>query len=139
MSRRDVRTEGLSPEEILKLSEEEFDALVLCDEPVAFRAGSAELLGQFRRTQDRIMLELVHIDGGGEGVLPTLGALARRHALRVGAREVEWLVHAVNCARPNMKLRAVLDRRGFQVEDVPGVGACYRFVERLPQGPDRDG
>lgn len=139
MSRRDVRIEGLSPEEILELSEEELDTLVFCDEPVAFRAGSAELLGEFRRTQDRITLELAHIDGGGEGVLPTIGALARRHALRVGASEVEWLVHAVNCARPNMKLRAVLDRRGFRVEDVPGVGPCYRFVERLPQGPDRDG
>lgn len=139
MSRRNVRIEGLSPEEILELPEEELDALVFCDKPVTFRAGSAELLGEFRRTQGRITLELAHIDGGGEGVLPSIGALAHRYALRVGASEVEWLVHAVNCARPNMKLRAVLDRRGFQVEDVPGVGACYRFVERLPQGPDRDG
>jgi hypothetical protein len=138
-NRREVRIEGLLPEEILALSQQELDALIFCGETVAFRAGSAELLGEFRRTHDRITLELAQIDGGGEGVLPTLGALARRHALRVGASEVEWLVHAVNCARPNLKLRAVLERRGFQVEDVPGVGACYRFVERLPQGLDRDG
>lgn len=132
MSRRDIRIEGLSPAEILQLSDDDLDGLVFCDQPVAFRAGTASLLGAFRRTRDRLTLELAHIDGGGEGVLPTLGALVRRYALRVGAREVEWIVHAVNCAKPNPKLRAVLDRRGFQIEDVPGIGACYRLVEQLP-------
>ena len=30
---------------------------------------------------------------------------------------VEWLVHALTCAAPNLKLRELLERRGFvQVE-----------------------
>ena len=126
---RRISIEGLNPEELLDLPQEEFDDLVFCDRPIAFHAGSAELLAEFRRSPERLTLELAHIDGGGEGVLPTLSALAQRYALRAGIPQIEWLVHAVQCARPNMKLRAVLVRRGFEIEDVAGVGSCYRLVE----------
>ena len=39
---------------------------------------------------------------------------------------VEWIIHAVTCAKPKLKLRRVLERRGFVVKNVEGVGeACY--------------
>lgn len=131
MSRRDISIEGLTPNEILALPEEELDVLVFCDQPLAFRAGSAEILGEFRRSPDRMTLELAHIDGGGEGVLPSMGAIARRYATRAGIPEVEWLVHAVHCATPNLKLRAVLDRRGFEIQNLPGTGACIAIAEPM--------
>jgi hypothetical protein len=36
----------------------------------------------------------------------------------------EWIVHAVSCAKPNLKLRKVLDRRGFVVEEIEGIGTA---------------
>lgn len=71
------------------------------------------------------MLELGHVDGGGEGALPGLAALAARYARREHLAFIEWRVHAVHCARPNLKLRRVLERRGFIVRKIDGVGECY--------------
>jgi hypothetical protein len=121
--------EGLTPEQLLALPREELDALVLGGEPLVFRAGSAEVLARFLVEGPALVLELAHIDGGGEGVLPALAGLAARYARREGLAVLDWRVHAVHCARPNPKLRRVLERRRFRVEDVPGSGACYRLVE----------
>ena len=117
--------DGYTIDEILELPNEEFQALVLADEPLVFQAGSATVLGKFRIAGDTLVMELAHIDGGGEGALPGLAALAGRYARREGLAHIEWRVHAVNCAKPNLKLRRVLERRGFQVRDVPGTGECY--------------
>ena len=43
---------------------------------------------------------------------------------RTGTK-VEWFVYATHCARPNPKLRRVLERRGFVVREVAGRGPCY--------------
>jgi len=129
--RRTVLLEGYTVDEILAVPPADLDAFVFTGESVVFRAGSAELLAEFRRTQSRLILELAHVDGGGEGVLPTLGALAHRYAVREGLAEVEWIVHAVACAKPNLKLRRMLERRGFVVSDVPGVGEAYHAVEAV--------
>jgi len=51
--------------------------------------------------------------------------------VRRGLSAVEWIVHAVNCARPNPKLRRVLERRGFEVRDIAGIGEAYYFVRRV--------
>lgn len=56
-----------------------------------------------------------------------LTRIARRRTLK----EIEWLVHATNCARPNPKLRRVLERRGFEVVQHPQRGACYRKLEAV--------
>jgi hypothetical protein len=72
-----------------------------------------------------LRVELAHVDGGCEGVLPALFSIIVRLARLHGAREVEWLVFATNCAWPNPRLRPVLERRGFIVKDVPGRGSCY--------------
>jgi hypothetical protein len=71
------------------------------------------------------------VDGGGEGALPALAALAHRYALREGLSTIDWRVHAVHCARPNLKLRRVLERRGFTVGVVAGVGECYQRIEAV--------
>jgi hypothetical protein len=124
-----VTIEGLTPDQILGLPAEELDALVFCGEPLVFRVGTAEILGSFRVSGGALVVELAHIDGGGEGVLPTLAVLAERYARRMGLTALEWRVHAVHCARPNLKLRRVLERRGFQVRDVPGSGECYHLIQ----------
>lgn len=129
--RRAITIEGLTPDQILDLPREQLDALVLCGEPLVFRVGTAEVLGQFWVEDNTLVLELGHIDGGGEGVLPTLAALAQRYARREGLTTLDWRVHAVNCSRPNLKLRGLLERRGFQVRDVPGSGECYHLVRRV--------
>jgi hypothetical protein len=120
-----VLIEGYTPDEILALSNAELQSIVLRDEPLVFRAGSANLLGKFRVEAETLVLELAHIDGGGEGALPALASLGMRYAKRERLEAIEWRVHAANCARPNPKLRRVLERRGFQVADVPGTGECY--------------
>jgi len=56
-----------------------------------------------------LIVELGQIDGGGEGVLPTLTSLAQRYAEKRGLRKVEWIIHALNCAEPNLKLRRVME------------------------------
>lgn len=129
MDRRMVRLDGLTPEEILALPDGEIDALVLCGEAVVFRAGSAEILGRFWIEGDALALELAQIEGGGEGVLPTIASVAQRYARRRGLAAIDWRVHAIDCAKPNLKLRALLERRGFSIEDVAGSGRCFHRVQ----------
>lgn len=124
-----VKIEGLTIDELLAVPAADFEALVLTGEPVAFRAGTAEVLGQFEVRENRLVIELAHIDGGGEGVLPTIASLARRYAHRRSLAEIEWLVYATQCAQPNPKLRRVLERRGFIVREVEGKGECYHRIE----------
>jgi hypothetical protein len=123
--------EGYTADEILGLPNEDLKAIVLSDEPLVFKAGSANLLGRFKVEASTLVMELAHVDGGGEGALPALASLARRYALREGLDLITWRVHAVHCAKPNMKLRRVLERRGFTVGVVPGVGECYQHTERV--------
>ena len=125
--RTTVLIEGLTAEELLSLPGEDLDALVFCGDPIAFRVGSAEVLGHFRRRSDTLVVELAQIDGGGEGVIPALSRVTRRYAATRGFRRIDWLVHAVSCANPNPKLRGFLERQGFEVEDLDGVGSVYRL------------
>ena len=120
-----VLLEGYAIDEILALPAADLEAFILRDEPLVFKAGSANLLGKFSVANGTLIMELAHVDGGGEGALPALAALANRYAAREKLEFVEWRVHAVHCARPNLKLRGVLERRGFAVRDLPGVGECY--------------
>lgn len=135
----EVLFEGLSEDEILSLPGETIQQLILLGEPIVFKAGSAVILGSFRIANSLLVLELAHIEGGGEGVLPALGSLARRYANVQKLSGVEWIVHAVACAKPNPKLRRVLDLRGFKIEKINGVGEAYRFVDLfLNDSPSRD-
>jgi len=44
---------------------------------------------------------------------------------------IEWIVHAVSCAKPNLQLRRVLEGRGFVVKQVEGVGEAYYYLDTL--------
>jgi hypothetical protein len=74
-----ISIEGLTPEEILQLPDEDLRALIAVG-PMVFKVGTADVLGQVRFRNDTLMIELAHIDGGGEGVLLTLSRLAAAFA-----------------------------------------------------------
>lgn len=136
MERKPITLDGLAPDELLAMPDEAIDALILCAEPLVFRAGTADILGRFWVADGTLILELGHIDGGGEGVLPVIAHLAERFARQRGLTALDWRVHAVNCPRPNLKLRRVLERRGFLVADVPGSGVCYHQIQPVrPKDP----
>jgi len=130
-STRSILIEGFTPEEILTLPDDYADQHVLTGKPLVFRVGSAQILGEFRRSDSRLTVELAQIDGGGEGVLPALWILAERYARRRHLAEVEWIVHAVSCARPNLKLRRVLERRGFEIRTLDGRAQIYYRLLKL--------
>lgn len=137
---RVITIEGFTPEQILALPAEELATYVAPGESLVFRAGSAEILGRFWVEGPALVLELAQIEGGGEGVLLTIASLAERYARREGLGALEWRVHAVHCARPNLKLRRVLEHLGFQVREMTGTGECYHWVQHLRQtAGDRSG
>jgi hypothetical protein len=131
MSHREIKFEGLSEEEILALPRETIKDLVLIDEPLVFRGGTATILGSFKQKKSRLVIELAQIEGGGEGVLIGLASLAKRYAKLHGLSEIEWIVHAITCAKPNLKLRRVLERRGFVVRSIDGIGDAYHLIETV--------
>lgn len=55
---REINIEGYSIDEILSLPDEQLDALVLSGEPLVFRAGSAEILGEFKVRGESLIVEL---------------------------------------------------------------------------------
>ena len=125
--------EGYTPEEILLLPDEQLEAFVFTGEPLIFRAGTAQILGEFRLNSDRLIVELAQIDGGGEGVLPTLVALAERFARKRALAQIEWIVYATDCAKPNLKLHRLLERRGFVIADVPKMGQAYHKLQDVSE------
>lgn len=133
MERTPITLDGLTPDEVLAMSDEVIEGLIVCREAIVFRAGTAEVLGRFWIEDHTLVLELGHIDGGGEGVLPVIASLAGRYARRRGLNALDWRVHAINCPRPNLKLRRLLERRGFVVAEAPGSGLCYRQVQPIEQ------
>lgn len=126
-----IKIEGYTPEEILGLTAEQLDGFLLSGRPIVFRAGTAEILGEFKIKGNSLIVELAQIDGGGEGVLPTLSSLTQRYAKKRGLKNVEWIVHALNCAEPNLKLRRVMERRGFQVVDIEGRGKAFYQIHEV--------
>jgi hypothetical protein len=129
-SGKQILIEGMTPDEILALPAEHFEAMATVG-PIVFKAGSAEILGQLHIRPKCLRVELAQIDGGGEGVLPTLAVVAERLARQRGLVAIEWVVHAVNCAAPNLKLRRVLVKRGFAIRDVDGIGQAYFLRQSL--------
>jgi len=126
---REVLFEGFTSEQILSLPKQTIEQLVLLNEPIVFRAGSAVLLGCFKAESERLVMELAEIEGGGEGVLPSVASLAKRYARLNGLAAVEWIVHAVSCARPNLRLRRVLELRGFAVKKMADGTEAYHLLD----------
>jgi hypothetical protein len=128
---KSINIEGYEASEILKFPADQLDGFLLSGEPIVFRAGSAEVLGEFRLKDEALQVELAHIDGGGEGVLAVLVSLTRRYAQNRGVHRIEWIVHSLNCAAPNMKLRRVMEQRGFVVTNVEGIGESFYMVDEV--------
>ncbi len=131
--RKQVLIEGWTVDEILEIPDDQMDTFVFQDEPMLLRIGSGQILGQFRLTDTTLTLELAEVAGGGEGVLPTLWLLAERYAHKRRLTEIEWIVHSLHCAHPNLKLRRVMERKGFRVEEVTGIGLAYHLVTSVSQ------
>lgn len=55
---REILFEGLTPEAILKLPAQQIEQLVLTGEPLIFMVGSARILGEFRRSSNRLNVTL---------------------------------------------------------------------------------
>ena len=119
-TRESITVEGFTADEIVGLAQAELHSLFFDDRPIAFRVGTAEVLGQFRVADGRLVVELAHIDGGGEGVLPFLASIAERCARALQLSSVEWIVYALTCAQPNSALRSLLERRGFVPAQING-------------------
>jgi len=117
--------EGESLKEILTWPEHYFDELVPIDDPIVLNIGTAEVLGQFAVHDNVLVVELAQIDGGGEGVLPAISRIAKRVAKIKSIKTIDCIVHAINCAEPNIKLRAHLVKTGFEIRNVPGKGDAY--------------
>lgn len=133
--RRNITFEGYSPGELLEIPDNVFDSFVFIDEPLVFKAGSAEILGEFRIEANSLIIELAQIDGGGEGILPTLWILSEKIARKRNLDSVEWIVHALTCAKPNLKLRRILELKGFEIKDVGGNTEAYYYKNDFAQHP----
>lgn len=132
MSRaREIKFEGYSAEEILEMPVEEINEFILIGEPLVLLIGSAKILGEFRVNGETLVVELAQIEGGGEGVLQSLWQLTEQYAAKNKLKQVEWIVHAINCAKPNLKLKRVLEKRGFNIESINGIGDAYHFLSVL--------
>lgn len=126
-----ILIESLEAQDILALSDEQMDELIFTAEAIVFQVGSAQILGEFRIQQSRLLIELAQIEGGGEGVLLTLWVLAEKYARKRGLREIEWVVHAVNCATPNLKLQRFLDKRGFSLRPIARNQNAYCYTQKV--------
>jgi hypothetical protein len=113
------------PSELPEALGPELEAEVVNGRPLVARVGTAQVLISLALDDRLLRAELAHVDGGGEGVLATLISVIVRFARQRGATEIEWLVFATNCARPNPRLRPILEGRGFTVREVPDRGFCY--------------
>ncbi|MCX7746935.1 MAG: hypothetical protein N2645_08610 [Clostridia bacterium] len=128
---REIKFEGYSADEILNMSENDLKSFVFVGEPLVLLAGSARVLGEFRISGDILIVELAQIEGGGEGVLQSLWVLTEQYACKRKLKQVEWIVHAINCAKPNLKLKRVLEKKGFEIRNVNGVGKAYYFLNKI--------
>jgi hypothetical protein len=129
MAGDEIKFDGLARDELLGLPDNEIDALILTGRPIVFAVGSAQILGSFAIIDRTLCVELAQIDGGGEGVLIAIAALCTCFAKQRGLAGINWMVHAVTCAQPNLRLRRVLERRGFVVCDLPAIGKAYHLYE----------
>jgi hypothetical protein len=124
-----VLIEGIAADDLLAWPIEQLRQLLTLGRPVVFSAGSATVLAELRRENDSLIIELAHIDGGGEGVLPTLWRFGNEYARAENVKRIDWRIHATRCANPNPRLPGVLLKMGFAVEELPIVGAVYRRVD----------
>lgn len=111
-----MEIEGAPLEALRRLAPGDQDALLAFGRPITFRMGSAEILAEFNRKGNELIVNLAHIDGGGEGVLLSFWKLVENYATQRSYVAVRWNVHAVTCAEPNSRLQDFLRAKGFEEE-----------------------
>lgn len=131
MKTKSISIEGYTTEEILALSDDQLEDFIFVGEPIVFKVGTAEILGEFKIKNRNLIVELAQIEGGGEGVLPLLFILTKKFAQKQKLEKVEWIVHALNCAKPNPKLRPLMEKKGFTVKEIEGIGRAYYFSQSI--------
>ncbi len=104
----------MSIEALKALPNEELDELLAFGRPITFRMGTATILAEFNADGSELLVNLAHIDGGGEGVLVSLWKLIAGLASERGYRSVSWNIHALTCANPNPRLQRFLRNQGFE-------------------------
>lgn len=130
--KRELLIEGFNELEIAALSTSlEFQTIVFSDEPVIFKAGTSEILGKFKKSEGALEITFSHITGGGEGVLLKLMNLFRQFAKENQKKKIIWIVHAVDCPKPNLKLPRILVMKGFEIVEDPVDGKVYQKIEFL--------
>lgn len=130
--RKEILFEGFTSSEILEAAKsEEFRDLVFSNEPISFKVGSSEVLGQFKTNHKELEITFSHIIGGGEGVLLKIMNLFRRFARESDFEIITWTLYAVDCHNPNPKLPRVLKLKGFTIVDDPVDGQVYRKREMI--------
>ena len=128
----EILIDGLTTEELFSLVESsEYEEIIFTNQPVIFRAGSSQILGQFGISDSGLRIVLSHIEGGGEGVLLIIMNLFRKFAEQKGLKEICWVVHAVDCPKPNPKLARILVMKGFEIAVDPVDGEVYMRFDKF--------
>ena len=118
-----ILIEGYTKDELIAF--DDLGALVLTGEPMVFRVGSAEVLGQFSTDQGVLKAQLAVVEGGGDGVLVALIDAIEIWSKSNDVTAIEWVVHAADCAEPNPKLLRVLERLGFTIRRLETGTECF--------------
>jgi len=126
-----IEIEGVALEALRKLSRPDQDALLSFARPISFTMGSATVLAEFNRDGPELIVNLAHIDGGGDGVLLILWKALRGYAAGRGYRSIRWNVHALTCAKPNPRLQRFLRTHGFDEVEDPSYGPIFTRTIQL--------
>ena len=121
-ARTPVEIEGVTLGQLRAMPAAEQDELLAFGRPVSFDMGSATILAEFNREGGELIVNLAHVDGGGEGVLGLLWKLVQNYAAGRDYASIRWNVHALTCANPNARLQQFLRRSGFDEVDDPQFG-----------------
>lgn len=108
-----MNIEGLTVDELKALPPQDIDALLAFGRPITFRMGTATILAEFNKEGSDLLVNLAHIDDGGEGVLVLLWKLIETYAKERDCESIRWNVHALTCANPNPRLQQFLRKYGF--------------------------
>ena len=120
-----------SIEDLQKMPEQDLVALLSNGRPIDIRFGNGRLRGRFGVVDGALRVEVMELEGGGDGMLMTFSNGCRNMARQRAIRKIDWLVHAAASEGANQRLQQVLTTRGFTLQDVQGVGQAYRRTENI--------
>ncbi|HYF03232.1 MAG TPA: hypothetical protein VEC36_07640 [Patescibacteria group bacterium] len=127
----EILIEGNNANQLLEmLDEPSFKNEIISGKPIVFKIGNAQILAQFEENDNSAVIDLVHIDGGGEGVLLAFINLAKSYCRTNNIHKTYWYIHARNCANPNQKLQRILELKNFKKRFIQGRGDVF-FKEEI--------